>query len=198
MTKMERVLLYVSIFLYLFQKRDQLVLECIICNKCTCVYVHICPKNVTNYCVSMHHVQHMYQALYVSHVTNVFVYSHIRHVTTEGGKCILHRPRMSHQYRLHNWHEFVHVCMRIYRRNNSTFRLVTHWYSVFDLTLHTESAERESWLVSPMYSTVCVGQVYVVCTVRLLPQEMSIGGECDKNGKSPVVCLYFPRFVPKM
>ena len=72
-----------------------------------------------------------------------------------------------------------------------TFRLATHWYSVFDLTLHTESAERESWLVSPMYSTVCVGPVYVVCTVRLLPQEMSIGGECDKNGKSPVVCGYW-------
>ena len=47
-----------------------------------CVF-HICPKNVTNYLVSMYHVYHMYHVPYVSYVTNVFVYSHIcpKHVT---------------------------------------------------------------------------------------------------------------------
>ena len=69
---------------------------------------------------------------------------------------------------------------------------------LINLVLLSEAAERESWRVSPMYRTVFVGGVCFVSTVRLLPQEMSIGGECDKNGKSPVVCLYFPRFVPKM
>ena len=67
---------------------------------------------------------------------------------------------------------------------------------LIELVLHMKSAEWESWRVSPMYRTVYVGGVCFVSTVRLIPQEMSIGGECDKNGKSRVVCLYFLRFVP--
>ena len=67
-----------------------------------------------------------------------------------------------------------------------------------EVVLHMKSAEWESWRVSPMYGTAYVEGVCFVSTVRLLPQEMSIGGECDKNRKSLVVCRFFLRFVPKM
>ena len=102
-------------------------------------------------------------------------------------------------------HEFVYAltCLHVHLSPKESTHVPSALLLIaisflIDLALHIEAAERESWRVSPMYRTVFVGGVCFVSTVRLLPQEMSIGGECDKNGKSPIVCLYFPRFVPKM
>ena len=95
-------------------------------------------------------------------------------------------------------HEFVYAltCLHVHLSPKESTHVPSALLLIaisflIDLALHIEAAERESWRVSPMYRTVFVGGVCFVSTVRLLPQEMSIGGECDKNGKSPVVCGYW-------